>query len=188
MGCQTDNYKVFNMKQRAAELFADIAHSEIGQKRKYTHEPYIVHPRKVAYLVKVSGGTDDMISAAFLHDVLEDVAPINSLFSEQVILKQFGRKILDLVKWLTDISIPSDGNRERRKEIDRCHITRAPKEAKTIKIADLIDNSLTICEYDKDFAKIYLAEKELLLPELIDGNIHLWNLANNILINNKRLL
>lgn len=176
------------MKQREAELFADIAHSEIGQRRKYTNDPYIVHPRNVAYLVKISGGSDDMISAAFLHDVLEDVSPINSLFSEKVILQKFGIKILDLVKWLTDISIPNDGNRERRKEIDRNHISRAPSEAKTIKIADLIDNSLTICEHDKGFAKIYLAEKELLLPELIDGNIHLWNLANNILLKNKRSL
>jgi guanosine-3',5'-bis(diphosphate) 3'-pyrophosphohydrolase len=92
---------------------------------------------------------------------------------------------LNMVKWLTDISKHSDGNREKRKEIDRIHISKAPNDVKTIKIADLIDNSLSICEYDKDFAKIYLKEKELLLPELIGGNIQLWDLANNILIKNK---
>src|SRR5437773_47161 len=90
---------------RAAELFADIAHSSIGHKRKYTRHPYIEHPRNVAYLVKVVGGTDDMICAAFLHDVLEDVAPKNSMFSEATIERKFGKKILSLVKWLTDVSM-----------------------------------------------------------------------------------
>lgn len=170
-------------KQRDAELFADCAHTEIGQKRKYTNEPYIVHPRNVAYLVKCIGGSDEMISAAFLHDVLEDVAPKNPFFGEEKILQRFGENILELVKWLTDVS-KEQGNREARKKIDRDHIAMAPSEAQTIKLADLIDNSLTICEYDPNFAKVYLKEKRLLLEVLIKGNKELWNVANNILVKN----
>lgn len=168
--------------KNAAELFADVAHSSINQKRKYTNDPYIIHPRNVAYLVKIVGGTDDMISAAYLHDVLEDVAPINPLFNEQVILKKFGVSVLYLVCWLTDISRPEDGNRADRKAIDRDHIANAPAQAKTIKLADLIDNSLTICEYDMDFAKVYLKEKRLLLGVLKEGDKRLWEIANNILV------
>ena len=173
------------MKQKEAQLFADIAHSEIGQKRKYTNEPYIVHPRNVAYLVKMVGGTDEMISAAFLHDVLEDVAPqYPNHFGPEAIKKRFGKKILNLVYWLTDLTIPQDGNREVRKAMDRKHVSQSPPEAKTIKLADLIDNSMTICEYDPGFAKVYLREKRLLLDVLKDGNQELWNIANNILIRN----
>lgn len=170
------------MKQREAELFSDCAHTEIGQKRKYTNDPYIYHPKNVAYLVKVAGGNDDMISAAFLHDVLEDVAPVLSKFNEEAIEQRFGWKILNLVGWVTDVSKPEDGNREIRKTIDRDHIAQSPAEAQTIKLADLIDNSLTITEYDPGFAMVYLNEKRLLLEVLTKGDKNLWNIANNILI------
>lgn len=167
-----------------AEYWADMAHSSISQRRKYTNEPYINHPRKVAYLVQVVGGSSDMISAAYLHDVLEDVAPQNPLFNEENIRMQFGNNVTDLVKWLTDISKKEDGNRDVRKKMDRDHIASAPPEAKTIKLADLIDNSLTICEYDPGFARLYLKEKRLALEVLKDGSSVLWNMANDILLRN----
>lgn len=176
------------MKQREAELFADIAHSSIGQRRKYTNDPYIVHPKNVAYLVKIACGTDDMISAAFLHDVLEDVAPVNPLFGKEEILKRFGKEVLLLVEALTDISKPEDGNRQKRKSLEREKYKLASNQVKTIKLADLIDNSLTICQYDKEFAKVYLREKELLLPYLFGGSSSLWKLANDILIKNQNEL
>lgn len=172
------------MKQIEAMHFADAAHCEIGQKRKYTGDPYIYHPKNVAYLVKIIGGTDEMISAAYLHDVLEDVAPKCHLFNDEAILKIFGMEILNLVCWVTDISKPEDGNREERKRIDREHIAKAPADAKTIKLADLIDNSLTICEHDMNFAKVYLKEKRLLLNVLKDGNKNLWYIADGILVSN----
>ncbi len=90
------------MKERLAEKFAEKAHSEIGQLRKYTNDPYIVHPRNVAYLVKIIGGTEDMICAAYLHDVLEDVYPHNSLFSHLSIEENFGERVAMLVDELTD--------------------------------------------------------------------------------------
>lgn len=170
------------MMQREAELFADMAHTQIGQKRKYTFDPYIYHPKNVAYLVKCVGGTDEMVSAAFLHDVLEDVAPICSMFNEEAILKKFGSTVLNYVVWLTDISKPEDGNRENRKKIDRNRIQYAPSEVKTIKIADLIDNAVSICDHDPNFAKIYMQEKRLLLNNLLDGNKELWRIADSILI------
>lgn len=171
------------MKEKSAELFADVAHCSIGQKRKYTGHPYISHPRQVAYLVKIVGGSDEMIAAAYLHDVLEDVAPhYPDQFGEEVIEKQFGLEVLDLVKWLTHL--PTIGNREERKKADREYIAQAPPGAKTIKLADLIDNSLTITEYDPNFAKVYLKEKRLLLDVLVEGDGTLWQMAHRILLRN----
>ena len=54
------------------------------------------------------------------------------------------------------------------------------REAKTIKLADLIDNSKSILEYDPKFAKVYMAEKKLLLEVLEDGDKSLWLLAHKI--------
>lgn len=163
-----------------ARFFADMAHSSINQRRKYTNEPYIVHPTNVAYLVKVAGGTPDMIDAAYLHDVLEDVYPHNPVFDEKAIEVRFGDAVLEMVKWLTDIN-DSSKNRQQRAEENRKHLCNAPIEVQTIKLADLIDNSLTICEYDPDFAKIYLREKRMSLNVLKKGNPYLWNIADTIL-------
>ncbi len=54
----------------SAEEWATELHE--GQFRKYTSEPYIVHPRAVARLVADHGGSPDMVAAAWLHDVVED--------------------------------------------------------------------------------------------------------------------
>jgi guanosine-3',5'-bis(diphosphate) 3'-pyrophosphohydrolase len=156
--------------------FAKKAHE--GQYRKYTGEPYIVHPIAVAGLVASITNDQDMINAAILHDIVEDTK-----YTINDIKDKFGIYIWDLVNDLTDISIPSDGKRSRRKTIDRLHISEASEEAKTIKLADIIDNIKSIMLFDPEFAKIYLLEKRLVLGVLTDGNATLYQIASN-LINN----
>jgi hypothetical protein len=79
------------------------------------------------------------------------------------------------------VSRPTDGNREVRKRIDREHTAAAPRAAKTIKLADLIDNSRSIIARDPDFAHVYLGEKRLLLDEALkDGDRFLWAQADEI--------
>lgn len=43
-----------------------------GQTRWFTNEPYYRHPARVAENVRIVGGSDDVIAAAYLHDVIED--------------------------------------------------------------------------------------------------------------------
>ena len=50
--------------------FATKAHE--GQTRKYTGEPYIVHPLSVMEIVKTVDHTEEMLMAAVLHDTVED--------------------------------------------------------------------------------------------------------------------
>ena len=61
-------------------------------------------------------------------------------------------------------------NRARRKEIDRQRLSQAPGWVQTVKVADMIDNTSTIVEYDPKFAKVYLEEKRLLLAELTSAD------------------
>lgn len=156
-----------------ARLFATEAHR--GQVRKYTGEPYINHPVEVASIVQAAGGSDAMICAALLHDVVEDCD-----VGHDAIATEFGAEVSDLVRWLTDKSVAEDGSRVVRKEIDRNHIAAAPSSAQTIKLADLISNTASIVERDPAFAKVYLAEKRLLLPVLTKGDPGLWERANTI--------
>ena len=148
-----------------AHAFAAGAHAAVGQCRKYTGRPYIEHPRAVAKIVASVTDDAEMIAAALLHDVREDTQ-----VTDAVVRAAFGERVADLVYWLTDQSKPADGNRATRKAIDRAHSAAAPPEAQTIKLADLIDNTLTIEQYDPDFAKVYLKEKEALLAVMGKGD------------------
>jgi len=159
-----------------AKQFADVAHE--GQKRKYTGEPYILHPVAVAELVRSVPHTPAMIAAALLHDVVEDT-PITLDEIERV----FGFEVAVLVEMLTDVSKLSDGNRAARKAIDREHTAKASPAAKTIKLADLIENSKSIMAHDPAFAKVYLVEKALLLEVLREGDATLWAMAAEIVRN-----
>jgi (p)ppGpp synthase/HD superfamily hydrolase len=151
-----------------ARMFATAAHAAVGQLRKYTFEPYIVHPAEVAEIVASVGGTDAQVAAAWLHDTVEDTG-----VSIELIRKEFGSEVSDLVGWLTDVSRPEQGNRAVRKAIDRAHTAAAPAEAQTVKLADLIANTRSIVAHDEAFAKVYLAEKRQLLEVMTKGDSRL---------------
>jgi guanosine-3',5'-bis(diphosphate) 3'-pyrophosphohydrolase len=148
-----------------ARVFATAAHAAVGQVRKYTFEPYIVHPAEVAKIVRDAGGSEAMVAAAWLHDTVEDTG-----VTIETIRAEFGVEVAELVGWLTDVSRPEHGNRAHRKALDRAHSAAAPAEAQTVKLADLIANTRSIMAHDKAFAKTYLEEKRLLLAVMTKGD------------------
>jgi hypothetical protein len=78
------------------------------------------------------------------------------------------------------VSRPSDGNRARRAAIDREHSARASPRAKTIKLADLIDNTRDICKHDPSFARTFLSEVAVLVEVLGQGNGRLLRRAREL--------
>ena len=154
--------------------FATIAHGQ--QTRKYTGEPYIEHPLAVMRLIKNQSAyyDDDMLLAAVLHDTVEDTEV--NLFDISVF---FGSEVHELVYWLTDASLGrSDLNRAARKKMDREHLAKAPPEAQTIKLADMIHNTQSIVKHDPNFAKVYMKEKEFLLQVMDKGDFILLEKAD----------
>ena len=151
-----------------ARVFATAAHAAVGQVRKYTFEPYIVHPAEVAKIVRDAGGSEAMVAAAWLHDTVEDTG-----VTIETIRAEFGTEVAELVGWLTDVSRPEHGNRAHRKALDRAHSAAAPAEAQTVKLADLIANTRSIMAHDEAFAKTYLEEKRLLLAVMTKGDARL---------------
>lgn len=161
---------------KRARQFAQQAHASIDHRRKYTREPYIVHPAAVAKLVASVTDDEAMICAAWLHDVVEDT-PVSIVEIET----EFGNDIASLVADLTDVSTAADGNRAARKLIDLKHTRAASPRAKTVKLADLIDNSSSIMLHDPGFARIYMAEKRRLLRVLREGDQLLYAKATEII-------
>lgn len=154
-----------------ALFFAAAKHGAINQRRKYTGQHYIVHPIAVAEIVKtVPNYTDEMVAAALLHDTVEDT---NTTLVE--ILAEFGPVVAELVDGLTDVSKPEDGNRAKRKEIDRQHLAKGSREVHTIKLADIIDNAVSIKAGDPDFWRVFRHEIGRLLDVLKDGDQTLWD-------------
>jgi (p)ppGpp synthase/HD superfamily hydrolase len=141
-----ENKKVNALVKKALN-FATEAHA--GQVRKYTGNPYIVHPIEVMNIVQTVVHDDEMLAAALLHDVVEDTEH-------------------------TIEDICEDGNRKFRKAMDREHSAKSSPRAQTVKLADLISNSADIMKNDPKFAKVYLEEKRLLLEVLVFGDKSLY--------------
>lgn len=98
---------------RAAE-FAARAHAT--QKRKYSDEPYIVHPCAVVQIARPFV-TEDGLCAAWLHDVVEDCG-----IQLDRIRSEFGKRVCEIVSGLTSWTKHPDapeadrlGNRAERK-------------------------------------------------------------------------
>jgi hypothetical protein len=158
-----------------ARNFATKAHQRIDHRRKYSKQPYQVHLEAVAKLVASVSDDPETIAAAWLHDTLEDTPATLGDIEEH-----FGVTVAELVEELTDVSRPGDGNRAKRKHLDRMHLAQASPRAKTVKLADLIDNCKDITRHDERFAKIYLAEMDRLLDVLGEGDPGLFDEARRV--------
>ena len=142
--------------------FADRAHG--AQMRKYTPERYIVHPLRVMKMLSEYTSDVSMLSAALLHDVLEDT-PVGveeiEFFLKDFMLATEVRTTISLVIELTDVYIKADFphlNRRQRKELEIARIAKTSRDAQTIKYADIIDNCSEIVKYDRGFAPKFLWE------------------------------
>ena len=78
------------MIEKAIE-FATRAHE--GQMRKGTRRPYIVHPIEVGNIVSTMTGDEEVISAAVLHDTIEDCAGV----SQRVLAQEFSERVAYMV-------------------------------------------------------------------------------------------
>lgn len=97
--------------------------------------PMFEHITEVATLVEQAGGTAEMITAAWLHDIVEDT----DITLEQI-REKFGAEVTSLVDGLTD---PSDFERkplEERKQLQADRIRTLSNDVKCIKLCDQLSN------------------------------------------------
>lgn len=153
-------------------IFATAAHAAVGQKRKYTKEDYISHPQEVALILTKIAAKPEVVAAGWLHDVVEDTN-----VELDLIHQEFGHRVAELVSWLTDEEVA--GNRAARKAYARERWKKAPNDAKTVKLADIISNTKDVAEHDPKFAEVYLEEIRLLLPCLVGGSSTLRDIATS---------
>lgn len=91
----------------AALRFARRAH--LGQHRKQTHEQFVEHPIAVARLLAEAGFDDEVIVAAYLHDVVEKTD-----IELPEIRERFGPAVAEVIDSLSeDDGIPGYAERKR---------------------------------------------------------------------------
>lgn len=127
------------MIQKAAH-FALKAHE--GVYRKGGRVPYSCHPMEVAFLVSEMTTDEEVIAAAYLHDILEDTN-----VSKEEIEQNFGKRVLGLVEAESENKAFSW---YERKQTTITHLKGASKEVQIIALADKLSNM-------RDTAQDYLA-------------------------------
>jgi (p)ppGpp synthase/HD superfamily hydrolase len=154
------------MKDKIKKALEYATEMHKNQTRKDSNLPYISHPIKVAEICSIFTNSVNVQIGALLHDVVEDCdCTLND------IKHHFGDEIYIIVKYCTAISKHSDGNRKKRKIIDKNHYLCGNNESKIIKVADAIhnchdmSNSFKLCDF---FKNVYLDEKIKLINSMVE--------------------
>jgi len=119
---------------KQAKAFAKKAHA--NHKRKISKEPYITHPIRVAERLKKAGCSEDVIAAAYLHDVVEDTP-----YTMADITERFGDRVADLVAGHTEDKSKSW---QERKQHTIDYLEHAEPDIKKLIVADRLDNLLDL--------------------------------------------
>ena len=177
-----------------AEIFATAAHMAAGNVRKFTGEPYIVHPASVVdtlkhYMNEFEGVPNEIesiyrswgdkyltkiLAAAWLHDTVEDTG----VTIENIEL-HFGTIIRNWVEDLTKEVHSKDVSRAFRKSRECEKLKTIRIESKLIKIADIFDNTKDLLKIpDKKYALTLANEKKAQLDAVYTSECGLWSDCN----------
>jgi (p)ppGpp synthase/HD superfamily hydrolase len=148
---------------------AALVHAD--QKRKGTSIPYLMHPVQVALILERHGSSEDLVTAALLHDALEDLDAgdralqdrFRETFAElhgapedeqgfrerlqEFLLERFAVKVMRLVRGVTEqkkeegVEIPWLVRKERQLAYFR---QEADEDTVTLKAADALHNVQSI--------------------------------------------
>lgn len=133
-----------------AIIFATEAH--LNQTRRVSKKPYILHLCEAGAIAARLTNDDEVIAAAFLHDILED-----TYIQENELIEKFGTRITNLVKSNTD-------------EKNKSWIERKQRRIDTLKHANKDEE--IICLSDK------LANLRSLYQETVDEKDKVWDYFN----------
>lgn len=154
----------------------DLALSIHADQKARPDGPYVNHIVRVAdRVIRLLGVTDaDIVTAALLHDALEDQTEKLALLqggrddhwtteaASRYVREKFGSRVLAILKGLTNPDFSSLSGREKD-EAYAAHVKHAIRDHATfcIKLADFMDNGLTISAVKDDKRRLHLARKYL---------------------------
>jgi guanosine-3',5'-bis(diphosphate) 3'-pyrophosphohydrolase len=148
-----------------ALTFVFSRHDE--QKRKSGNIPYVIHPIRVALILRSVGFSEfeqeDLMIAALFHDLIEDT---ETTFEE--ISKKFGKQVALIVD---ELSRPVNTNKDDWIDM----FETKSMEAKIIKMADRIDNlkDMPSSKWTRETQIKYAQQGNLILKHCEHANLKL---------------
>jgi (p)ppGpp synthase/HD superfamily hydrolase len=146
--------------ERAIELSAEW-HDQTYRKSRWRNEPFepppnvvlhvpmMAHVTAVALTVQRAGWEDEVVAAAFLHDVLEDANRFRQGMLPEQLAALVGEDVVALVAAVTEPKRDDAGNPlpwRVRKEAYLAALAAGPPGAAAISLADKLHNAWTMCE------------------------------------------
>ena len=162
--------KVDSKSIMKAYTYANEKHKD--QKRG-SGEPYIIHPINVAYILAEIGLDEATISAALLHDVVEDTD-----VTHEDLIENFGQEIADMVRGVTKLgNIQFATIEETQVENYRRMFLAMGKDIRVIliKLADRLHNMRTL-KYLKRDRQIANAKETLELYAPLANRLGLYSI------------
>ena len=174
-----NSYQTLNDKdKKLIRLAFDTAVDAHSNQRRKSGELYVFHPIEVAKIVSSQIGLDAVsISAALLHDVIEDTK-----YSLSKIKKLFGTKVSKIVEGLTKISnLKKDTNISLQAENFRKMLLTLNDDIRVIiiKIADRLHNMQTL-DSMPEYKQIRTASETLYIYAPIAHRIGMYNIKTEL--------
>lgn len=133
-----------------------------GQVRKFSGEPYVEHPIRVAQIVlkyKESHSIDILRTVAVLHDTVEDT-DLTIVEVEEM----FGIEVAAMVEELTT---PAHITKKEKGEYLKKKMTHMTSWGLVIKLSDRLDNVSDLRHTSKQFRQSYIKETRAIISHLI---------------------
>jgi len=145
----------------------DFAIAKHGDQQRPTGAPYQEHLLEALEVLVVGAGvTDtDILSAAVLHDVVEDTPVSNDELAER-----FGPRVAELVSWVTIPQTRPGEDHAQVKEATLGRLAAAPKDAILVKLADRLSNVQTLRQLGEERQRAYYAQTVRYIVPLADAD------------------
>ena len=151
----------------------DFAFEKHKDQQRRSGEPYIIHPLEVSYILATLGLDENTISAALLHDVVEDTD-----VTLEVISKEFSPEIAEMVDGVTKLAtLNYTSAEEEQVENYRKMFLAMGKDIRVIliKLADRLHNMRTLKFLTRD-RQIANARETMDLYAPLDNRLGLYSL------------
>ena len=126
---------------RFSEALATAARLHAGQFRNRTAIPYVSHPLGVCAIALEQGANEEQAIAALLHDVLEDVRPLERARAEVAV---FGPEVLRIVEACTDTFLQPKPPWRARKTAYLAHLAESDSAVCLVACSDKLHNARAI--------------------------------------------
>jgi (p)ppGpp synthase/HD superfamily hydrolase len=117
--------------------FAVERHGRVSQARKGTAFPYVLHPLRVAEILRRHGYDDELIAAGMLHDTIEDAE-----VSVEEISERFGTRVARLVEAVSEADKTLSWRERKGATIEK--VPDADEDVLAVLAADKLDNVRSI--------------------------------------------